>query len=339
LLHHPTRKWPLRPLAAESELWRPDPGLEGRGVSQLPRRRRHRQRRWVRGSAHPAPGPGRGGAARSPPTRGPFFPAAPLSSSSRGHCLLREAGILGWECGLALRKTAFHRSQTLGYRNGYAVVRRPTVGIGGDRLQVNQLSQAELDELANKAPVLTYGQLKRAPPAEFIPAHVAFDKKVLKFDAYFQEDVPGSTEEHYRIRQVNIYYYLEDDSMSVIEPVVENSGIPQGKLIKRQRLPKNDRGDHYHWKDLNRGINITIYGRTFRIVNCDKFTQVSFSLCFLEVVVSESLFFFGGPGCPQHVIIPRPAIEPMPQQRPELLQRDCWILNLLPHKETPEALF
>ena len=98
--------------------------------------------------------------------------------------------------------------------------------------------------------------------------------QVLKFDAYFQEDVPMSTEEHYRIRQVHIYYYLEDDSMSVIEPVVENFGIPQGKLIKRQRLSKNDRGDHYHWKDLNRGINITIYGKTFRIVDCDKFTQV-----------------------------------------------------------------
>ncbi|KAM8778954.1 EF-hand domain-containing protein 1 [Rhynchonycteris naso] len=170
-------------------------------------------------------------------------------------------------------KTAFHRSQTLGYRNGYAMARRPTVGIGGNRLQFNQLSQADLDELANKVPLLTYGPPKPAPPTNFIPAHVAFDKKVLKFDAYFQEDVPLSTEEHYRIRQVKIYYYLEDDSMSVIEPIVENSGMPQGKFIKRQRLPKNDRGDHYHWKDLNRGINITIYGKTFRIVECDRFTQ------------------------------------------------------------------
>uniref|UniRef100_A0A8I3N7L3 EF-hand domain containing 1 n=1 Tax=Canis lupus familiaris TaxID=9615 RepID=A0A8I3N7L3_CANLF len=76
-------------------------------------------------------------------------------------------------------KTAFHRSQTLSYKNGYAVVRRPTVGIGGERLQVNQLSQAELDELANKAPILTYGQPKQAPLAEFIPAHVAFDKKSI----------------------------------------------------------------------------------------------------------------------------------------------------------------
>jgi hypothetical protein len=52
------------------------------------------------------------------------------------------------------------------------------MGIGGDRLHYNQLSQAELDELANKAPILTYGPLKQAPLAEFVPAHVAFDKKV-----------------------------------------------------------------------------------------------------------------------------------------------------------------
>lgn len=52
------------------------------------------------------------------------------------------------------------------------------MGIGGDRLPYNQLSAAELDELANKAPILTYGPLKQAPPAEFVPAHVAFDKKV-----------------------------------------------------------------------------------------------------------------------------------------------------------------
>lgn len=98
--------------------------------------------------------------------------------------------------------------------------------------------------------------------------------QILKFDAYFQEDVPLSAEEHYRIRQVCIYYYLEDDSMYVIEPVVQNSGIPQGKHIRRHQVPKNDHGEHYHWKDLNRGINITMYGRTYRIVDCDRFTQV-----------------------------------------------------------------
>uniref|UniRef100_A0ABM5GRK8 EF-hand domain-containing protein 1 isoform X2 n=1 Tax=Pogona vitticeps TaxID=103695 RepID=A0ABM5GRK8_9SAUR len=188
-------------------------------------------------------------------------------------------------------KTAFHRSQTLGYKNGFAFKQLPKVGIGGTRINVNQLSQAELDELSNKRPTLTYGEPKQAPPSDFIPAHVAFDKKVLKFDGYFQEDVPISTEEHFRIRKVGIYYYLEDDSMSVMEPIVENSGIPQGKLIKRQRLPKNDRGDYYHWKDLNRGINITIYGKTFRIVDCDAFTETFLQSQGIELNPPEKMIF------------------------------------------------
>ncbi|NXI99038.1 EFHC1 protein, partial [Psophia crepitans] len=189
------------------------------------------------------------------------------------------------------QKTSFHRSQTLGYKNGFAFPRLPTVGIGRERLYVNQLSQAELDELSNKRPTLTYGQAKQAPPSAFIPAHVAFDKKILKFDAYFQEEVPLSAEEHYRIRQVAIYYYLEDDSMSVIEPVVQNSGLPQGKLVRRHRVPKNDRGDHYHWKDLNRGMNITMYGRTYRIVNCDPFTQVFLESQGIELNPPEKMVF------------------------------------------------
>ncbi|XP_053314609.1 EF-hand domain-containing protein 1 [Spea bombifrons] len=170
-------------------------------------------------------------------------------------------------------KTAYHRSQTLTYKNGYSRPLLPTVGIGGDPIHVNQLSQADLDELANKRPTLTYGQAKQAPPSSFVPAHVAFDKKVLKFEAYFQETVPISQDERCRVRKVSLYYYLEDDSMSVVEPAVENSGIPQGTFIKRQRHPKNDFGDHYHWKDLNVAINVTLYGRTFRLVSCDRLTQ------------------------------------------------------------------
>ncbi|NXK10876.1 EFHC1 protein, partial [Herpetotheres cachinnans] len=189
------------------------------------------------------------------------------------------------------QKTSFHRSQTLGYKNGFAFSRLPTVGIGRERLYTNQLSQAELDELSDKRPTLTYGQAKQTPPSGFIPAHVAFDKKILKFDAYFQEDVPLSAEEHYRIRQVGIYYYLEDDSMSVIEPVVQNSGLPQGKLIRRHRVPKNDRGDHYHWKDLNRGMNITMYSRTYRIVDCDLFTQVFLESQGIELNPPEKMVF------------------------------------------------
>lgn len=76
------------------------------------------------------------------------------------------------------QKTRFHVSQTLSYKNGYALPSRPQLGVGGDPLPVNQLTEAELDELANTRPTLTYGNPTKPAPVEFVPAHVAFDKKV-----------------------------------------------------------------------------------------------------------------------------------------------------------------
>ena len=121
-----------------------------------------------------------------------------------------------------LQKTKFHRSQTLHWGNGYIIPQIPTHGIGGEKLPLSQLSEAELDELANFKPSLTYGQAIQSPPEDFIPATVGFDKKVLLFNGYFKQTVHESPDEHFRIRHVNIYYYLEDDSISVVEPVVEN---------------------------------------------------------------------------------------------------------------------
>ncbi|XP_045916821.1 EF-hand domain-containing protein 1 [Micropterus dolomieu] len=170
-------------------------------------------------------------------------------------------------------KSAFHRSQTLDYKNGYALPRRPTVGIGQDPLLSVQLIQQEMNELSFETPDITYGSYDQSLAEDFIPAHVALDKKVLRFYAYFQEDILYSPEEEYRVRPVVIYYYLEDDSMCIIEPMVENSGIPQGKRIKRQRLPKNERGEHYQWKDLNLGMDLEVYGIKYHITQCDAFTK------------------------------------------------------------------
>ena len=47
------------------------------------------------------------------------------------------------------------------------------------------------------------------PKKEFIPAHKEFNKKVLKFIVYFKETVYESPLEHYRVRIVDLYYYLE----------------------------------------------------------------------------------------------------------------------------------
>jgi hypothetical protein len=96
----------------------------------------------------------------------------------------------------------------------------------------------------------------------------------LRFDGYFKQTVHES-EEQYHLRRVHILFFLEDDSIAVIEPPVENSGIPQGVLIKRQKLPKNST-EYYKASDFNLAQNITFYGKTFRIVSCDKFTEVFF---------------------------------------------------------------
>lgn len=52
--------------------------------------------------------------------------------------------------------------------------------------------------------------------------------QVLRFFAYFQEAVHEKREEKYRIRGSVILFYLEDDTIQVNEPLMVNSGIPQG---------------------------------------------------------------------------------------------------------------
>ena len=59
----------------------------------------------------------------------------------------------------------------------------------------------------------------------------------------------------------------------LIEPVVENSGIPQGQVMQRQQLQRHGDGDYWTWRDLHLGMNIFVNGRVYRIVNCDEFTR------------------------------------------------------------------
>ena len=64
-----------------------------------------------------------------------------------------------------------------------------------------------------------------------LPSWVAFDKQVLSFDGYFQESVTESRAEQYRVRHVKVYFYLEDDSIQLVEPRLKNSGLNQGSYI------------------------------------------------------------------------------------------------------------
>jgi len=56
--------------------------------------------------------------------------------------------------------------------------------------------------------------------------------------------------------------------------------------VRRQKLPKDDAGDHYTWKDLNVGVNVTAYGKVFHFYDCDKFTRVGVDCCTSPISLS-----------------------------------------------------
>lgn len=113
---------------------------------------------------------------------------------------------------------------------------------------------------------------------------------MLKFHAYFQEPVVEDANENFRIRKCIIYYYLDDDTIHIIEPKVENSGVPQGIFLKRHKLPfPDDESKYYSWTDLNVSCNFNVYKRIFRIYDCDDFTKRFYANEGVALNASEAL--------------------------------------------------
>lgn len=121
---------------------------------------------------------------------------------------------------------------------------------------------------------------------ERVPAWVEYDRKVLRFYAYFRESVTESNLESFRLRKCVIYHYLEDQTLHITEPKQQNSGIPQGEFLKKHRVPKDD-GTHFGALDFNVGMDVHIYGRTFHVYDCDGFTRNFLSKHGLEVPSGE----------------------------------------------------
>lgn len=80
-------------------------------------------------------------------------------------------------------------------------------------------------------PSLTYGRVKCPPPAQVLPHWVLYDKKCLTFRGFFKQSVPESPDEHYRVRHVNIIYFLDDDTITVMEPATDVSGFSRCDTI------------------------------------------------------------------------------------------------------------
>ncbi|KAF7391340.1 hypothetical protein HZH66_009820 [Vespula vulgaris] len=108
-----------------------------------------------------------------------------------------------------------------------------------------------------------------------LPPWIAYDGQRLMFQAYYQETVQERWKSSFQIRVVTISFFLEDGTIKISEPIVDNSGLEQGVLVRRQRIPMPDpvRYKFYDIIDLNIGKEPEIFGRVYKIVNCDKFTR------------------------------------------------------------------
>ncbi|KAF4532690.1 hypothetical protein B566_EDAN002926 [Ephemera danica] len=176
----------------------------------------------------------------------------------------------------------FHVPHTLNYRNGYAIPQAPKLGIGQRPLDADSVAHLDINQWCWD-PSLTYGDPKPEPCTAKAPKYAEFANKTLGFQAHCIEPSPSPLEAGPRVRHVQIFFHLEDDTMSVMEPPITvrnlyNSGFVQGKMIRRHRIPKTPTEDDeeetfWQWKDLNVGFDIWLYGKTYHLARCDVFTR------------------------------------------------------------------
>ncbi|KAI7846107.1 hypothetical protein COHA_000368 [Chlorella ohadii] len=157
------------------------------------------------------------------------------------------------------------KKQTLRFANGIAV----PVELG----QPDEAAAlAALQESLKEWRIPSAGAAAAPAAASFVPSYVALDKKVLRYHGWFKEPVPDSPLESWRVRKVQLLYYLEDGSMQVTEPAEPNSGLVQGTLVRRHKIPRQG-GGVLGLGDLAVGAAVNIYGREVAIVDADAFTR------------------------------------------------------------------
>ena len=103
-------------------------------------------------------------------------------------------------------------------------------------------------------------------PESKLPSFLEHDRRVLLFNAYFEEDVHQSLDQEKILHQCEIYFYVEDGTMEVVQTKTENSGIVQGKFLRRSKVvkPGTSPSCHYGIDDLKIGNTLDIYCRSFR---------------------------------------------------------------------------
>ena len=109
---------------------------------------------------------------------------------------------------------------------------------------------------------------------QFEPTYVKLDKVVLRYFGFFKESVVESNLENWKLRQLVIFYYLEDSTVMMSEPKETNSGTPQGVFLKRQAITRADgSGETLQPEDFIVGQAIEVLGRRIVINDADSYTR------------------------------------------------------------------
>ena len=189
---------------------------------------------------------------------------------------------------------ARNKSQNLKYMNGYMVINEPPSAPQGsattnDLLVVAPIhTDKEVDDPTDVSGRYSIVRKKADRdnnnvalpfcPESKLPSFLENDRRVLLFNAYFEEDVHQSLDQEKILHQCEIYFYVEDGTMEVVQTKTENSGIVQGKFVKRSKVAKpsssaSSSPSYYGIDDLKIGSIINIYSRSFRVVNCNESTR------------------------------------------------------------------
>jgi Ca2+-binding EF-hand superfamily protein len=177
---------------------------------------------------------------------------------------------------IQLGKERNHKPQTWGFINGQRMEMQE--GLSHDKPKFVQAPKAKDTWRHGSIPKSTareFFQATQTKDYDTLPAWDALDRHVLRFYCYFKEAVVETNLENYRVRKCVLMYYLEDDTCLITEPKVDNSGIPQGTLIRRHRFPA-PAGGYIAPEDLRIGSELSVYGKCIKLTDCDGFTREYF---------------------------------------------------------------
>lgn len=67
-------------------------------------------------------------------------------------------------------------------------------------------------------------------------------------------------------------YFMADDTVSIFEPPLPNTGIVGGKFLERRPVFKPQGREQYTDKDLYVGATVVIHQRGFELIDADEYT-------------------------------------------------------------------